>query len=57
MINKRTANKLIPEVLAKQIKKSNIDKMETNQLIVKDGALWDLVLPENVELYNSKIEL
>jgi hypothetical protein len=42
MLNKRTANKLIPDVLAKTIKKSNIKKIETGQLVVKDGALWDL---------------
>jgi len=42
MMNKRAANKLVPDVLAKEIKEANINKIETGQLIVKDGALWDL---------------
>jgi hypothetical protein len=42
MINKRAANRLIPDVLATKIKNTKIDKMETGQLIVKDGKIWDL---------------
>jgi hypothetical protein len=42
MTNKRAANKLIPDVLAKKVKDTKIDKMTTGQLVVKDGAIWDL---------------
>ena len=42
MLNKRAANKLIPDVLSKNIKNTKMDKMETGQLIVKDGAIWNL---------------
>jgi hypothetical protein len=42
MLNKRAANKLIPDVLAKNIKNTKMDKMETGQLIVKNGAIWSL---------------
>ena len=53
MLNKRAANKLIPDVLAKNIKNTKIDKMETGQMIVKDGAIWNL---QNKTIQSNKIE-